>query len=116
MLDLVRRARFIDDEYQAFGDELSYRMSKEDARSLYGEIVNTNNGRLKMSSTSYLGFDYLDWNDSSAPQGYYVGFICIPEKPFVANSNNTDLTTAQAAPETSVEPYVVLHEHRMDTL
>lgn len=116
MLDLVRRARFIDDEYQAFGDELSYRISKEDARSLYGEIVNTNNGRLRMSSTSYLGFDYLDWNDSSAPQGYYVGFICIPEKPFVANSRNTDLTTVQAAPDTYVGPYTVLREHRMDAL
>ena len=108
MLDLVRRARFIDDEYQAFGDELGLRLSKDDARSLYSEIVNTDNGRLKLSSTSYLGFDYLDWNDSTAPQGYYVAFLCLPEKPYVDGFNNTDLTEVSATPPASTERQPIL--------
>lgn len=117
MLDLVRRARFIDDEYQAFGDELGLRLSKDDARNLYGEIVNTDNGRLRLNTNSYLGFDYLDWSDSSAPQGYYVAFLCLPDKPFIDGFDNTNIAEVQSTPTVRAPgPTIVYKSYEVDHL
>lgn len=91
MLDMVRRTRFIEnDKFQGFGGELSYRMTKADAESLYGEIVTSLSGRLRLNKNSELGYDYLDWNDASAPAGWYLAFISLPDAPYTYGVNVKD--------------------------
>lgn len=91
MLDMVRRTRFIEnDKFQGFGKELSYRMSRADAENLYGEIVTSLSGRLRLNKNSELGYDYLDWNDASAPAGYYIAFISLPDAPYTTGVNVKD--------------------------
>ena len=91
MLDMVRRTRFIEnDKFQGFGKELSYRMSRVDAENLYGEIVTSLSGRLRLNKNSELGYDYLDWNDASAPAGWYLAFISLPDAPYTTGVNVKD--------------------------
>lgn len=91
MLDMVRRTRFIEnDKFQGFGKELSYRMSRANAENLYGEIVTSLSGRLRLNKNSELGYDYLDWNDASAPAGYYIAFISLPDVPYTTGINVKD--------------------------
>ena len=91
MLDMVRRTRFIEnDKFQGFGKELSYRMSRADAENLYGEIVTSLSGRLRLNKNSELGYDYLDWNDASAPAGWYLAFISLPDAPYTTGVNVKD--------------------------
>lgn len=91
MLDMVRRTRFIEnDKFQGFGKELSYRMSRADAENLYGEIVTSLSGRLRLNKNSELGYDYLDWNDASAPAGWYLAFISLPDTPYTTGVNVKD--------------------------
>lgn len=91
MLDMVRRTRFIEnDKFQGFGKELSYRMSRADAENLYEEIVTSLSGRLRLNKNSELGYDYLDWNDASAPAGWYLAFISLPDAPYTTGVNVKD--------------------------